>query len=177
MELEIQTRHVTLDPTWRDLVERSAGRLAIRYPELLRLHVTVRHTPHHRNGAEVVSLLATVEGTTLRAEKLEEDARGAIRAAFAALGTELERHHRRRRHVTKPPGPRPQGSVKRIFREAGYGFIHHLPGLDVYFHRASLRGVDFDDLEPGTPVEFDVEEGERGLQASQVFPAGDRHRP
>ena len=176
MDLEIQTQHVTLDPSWRDLIERSATRLADRYPEMLRLHVTLRHPRHHRTGAETVALLASVEGATLRAEKVEEDTRSAIHAAFAALGGELERHHRQRRHVTKSPGARPHGSVKRIFREAGYGFIHFEPGRDVFFHRASLRELDFDSLEPGMPVEFVLEEGQRGLQAAQVFPVGDRSR-
>jgi CspA family cold shock protein len=176
MDLEIQTQHLTLDPAWRDLIEQSAARIAERYPETLRLHVTVRHTPHHRTGAETVTLLANIEGVALHVEKLEEQVRDAIHAAFDSLEIEMERHHRERRHVTKSPGARPEGSIKRIFREGGYGFIHYQPGRDVYFHRASLRGLDFDTLEPGDPVEFEIEQGKRGLQASQVFPVGSRSR-
>jgi CspA family cold shock protein len=174
MDLEIQTRSTELDPSWRDLIDRSVARMSERFPEVLRLHVTLRHAPHHRRGSEVVSLLANVEGATLRAEKEEEDAPAALRAAFAALDVELERHQTGRRHVIKRPGARPQGSIKRVFREGGYGFIRYEPGRDVYFHRAALHGLDLMTLEPGTPVEFEIEDGARGPQASRVYPAGDR---
>jgi len=174
MELEIQSRYIVLDPDWRDLIERMAGALSRRYPETLRLHVTLRHGKHHRIGTEEVALLANVEGTTLCAAKQESTMRAAVRAAFKALGLELARHHRVRRRITKNPGFRPQGSIKRIFRDAGYGFIRFEPGRDVYFHRASLHGIDFTKLQPGTPVEFEMERGKEGLQASRVFPAGRR---
>jgi ribosomal subunit interface protein len=97
MELEIQTRSTELDPSWRDLIERSVARLTGRYPEILRLHVTLHHGTHHRVGSEVVSILANVEGATMRAEKEEEDATAALHAAFAALEVELERHQSGRR--------------------------------------------------------------------------------
>ncbi|HET7224759.1 MAG TPA: HPF/RaiA family ribosome-associated protein [Candidatus Eisenbacteria bacterium] len=176
MDLEIQTEHIELDPNWRDLIETLANHVEARYPELLRLHVTLKHGPHHRVGFEDVALVANVEGRTFRAEKREEKVRAAIHAAFHALDIEMERYHQERRRVTKPPGARPQGSIKRIFRDAGYGFIHYEPGRDVYFNRASLHGIDFADLQPGFPVEFELETGVKGLQASRVFMAGDRAR-
>lgn len=176
MELEIQTRQIDLDPDWRDLIDRLAGRLVARYPEMLRLHVTVTHGLHHRRGFEEVALVANVEGATLRADKQEEHVRRALHAAFGALALELGRHHRERRRVTKSPGARLEGSVKRIFRDAGYGFIHHLPGRDVYFNRAALHELRFEELRPGTPVEFEIEQGAKGPQASRVFPVGERAR-
>jgi cold shock CspA family protein/ribosome-associated translation inhibitor RaiA len=176
MELQIQTRQIDLDPDWRDLTERLAERLAARYPEMLRLRVTVSHPPHHRRGLEEVALVANVEGVTLRAAKQEEHVRTAVHAAFDALTLELERHHRERRRVTKSPGVRLGGSIKRIFRDAGYGFIHHLPGRDVYFSRAALHELRFEDLRPGTPVEYEIEQGANGPQASRVFPVGERAR-
>ncbi len=176
MEIQIQTQHIVLDPAWRDLIEQSAARIADRYPEALRLHATVRHTRHHRKGSQTVTLLANVEGAVLRAEKIGEHVRDALHAAFQALAIELERHHQQRRHITKGTGPRLQGSIKRIFREAGYGFIHFQPGRDVYFRRVALSGLDFDRLEPGYPVEFEVEQGTRGLQSPRVYSVGARSR-
>jgi len=176
MDLEIQIQHLDLDPTLRDLIERLAGHLAARRPEVLRLHVTVRHGMHHRRGSEEVALVANVEGETLRADKQKEQLRAAVHAAFRALTIEVDRHCLKRRRVTKSPGPRMQGSVKRIFRDAGYGFIHGQPGNDVYFSRRSLHELDFDRLEPGTPVEYEIEQGEEGPQASRVFPVGERSR-
>jgi cold shock CspA family protein/ribosome-associated translation inhibitor RaiA len=174
MELEIQSKHLAVDPGWRDLIERLAAELSRRYPEMLRLHVTLGHGRHHRSGFEEAALLANVEGTSVRAAKQEPSVRAALHAAFSALEVELTHHHQARRHVTKSPGGRPQGSIKRVFRDAGYGFIRYQPGRDVYFHHAALHGIDFRTLQPGTPVEFEVEEGRDGLQASRVFLVGER---
>jgi CspA family cold shock protein len=176
MDLEIQSQHLTLDPAWRDLIERTAASIAERYPDTLRMHVTLKHTPKHRNGIETVSVLANTEGRVIRAEKTAEYVRDAIHAAFEAFEIEMTRQHQQRRQVTKGSGGRMEGSVKRIFRDSGYGFIHYQPGRDVYFHRAAVHELDFDKLEPGDPVEFEVEQGERGLQAPQVYPVGSHRR-
>ena len=176
MDLEIQAQQLTLDPAWRDLIEGFAASIGERHPDMLRLHVTIKHTPKHRNGTETVTLLANSEGHMLRAEKTAESVRDAIHAAFDAFEVELERHHELRRQVTKHIGTRVKGSIKRIFRDSGYGFIHYQPGRDVYFHRAALHGLEFEKLEPGDPVEFEIEHGERGLQAPQVHPVGAHSR-
>jgi len=112
MDLEIQTQHLELDPDLRDLIERLAGNLANRRPEVLRLHVTVRHGLHHRRGSEEVALVANVEGETLRADKHEEELRAAVHAAFRALTIEVERYCLKRRRVTRGPGPQLQGSTE-----------------------------------------------------------------
>lgn len=122
------------------------------------------------------SVLANVEGAVIRVDKDGEDVPEATHAALRALESGLEHHHQRRRHDTKAAGARLQGSIKRIFRHAGYGFIHYLPGQDVYFRRGALHGLDFDTLAPGHPVEFETEPGERGLQSPRVSPVGDRGR-
>ncbi|MBI3304044.1 MAG: cold shock domain-containing protein, partial [Deltaproteobacteria bacterium] len=41
----------------------------------------------------------------------------------------------------------------------------------VYFHKNSLDGLPFERLEKGMQVAFEIEEGEKGLQASRVLPA------
>jgi CspA family cold shock protein len=177
MDLEIQTQQLTLDPASRGLIEELAAGIGERYPDTLRLHVTLKHAPKHRNGSETAALLANIEGRMLRAEKTAESVRDAIHAAFEAFEIELERHHDQHRQVTKNMGARVEGSIKRIFRDGGYGFIHYQPGRDVYFHRAALHELDFDKLEPGDPVEFEIEQGERGLQAPQVHPVGAHSHP
>jgi CspA family cold shock protein len=176
MDLEIQTQHLTLDPAWRDLIEQTAANIAQRYPDTIRMHVTLKHAPHHRRGAEIVTVLANTEGRVLRTEKTGEYVHDAIRAAFDAFEMEIERAHEQHREAVKANRGRLEGSIKRIFRNAGYGFIHYQPGRDVYFHRAALHGLNFDALEPGDPVEFVIEQGERGLQAPQVHPIGSHGR-
>jgi ribosome-associated translation inhibitor RaiA len=98
-DVEIQARGLTLDPAWRDLIERSVAKLAERYPEPLRVHVTLTHSRHHRHGAEAVSIVANLPGTTLRVSKQEPEVTDAIHATFRALGADFARFHRERRRA------------------------------------------------------------------------------
>lgn len=58
-----------------------------------------------------------------------------------------------------------KGTIKRIIRERGFGFITAEDGSEVFFHRSALGDVDFDTLEESNNVEFDVEAGDRGPRA------------
>jgi len=48
------------------------------------------------------------------------------------------------------------GSVKRLLKHKGFGFIMRHPKEDVYFDRRVVRGGTFDDLSEGEPVMFKV---------------------
>jgi ribosomal subunit interface protein len=170
---QIQTQHVTLQPDWRALVEERLQRLEERYPELIRVHVTLKHGRHHVHGTEEVDIVATCSGATLRAAKQEETMRDAIHAALDVLERELAAHHEARRHFGKVPGARASGTIARLFTDRGYGFILTENGEEIYFHRNSLSGLEFVSLGLGRPVELEIEHGARGLQASRVFPAGE----
>jgi ribosomal subunit interface protein len=174
MDLEIQTVHVDMQPEWRALIEDRLGRLAARFPELLRAHVTLKHGGHHHLGSEEVDIVANCAGATLRAAKQEEYLRDALHAALDALERELVAHHEARRHFGKAPGARPAGIIASVFTDRGYGFITTDTGEEVYFHRNALRELDFASLRLGLPVELEIERGERGPQASRVFPVGER---
>jgi len=50
----------------------------------------------------------------------------------------------------------------------GFGFIDDTDGREVFFHQSSLVGITFDALKEDENVEFDVEKGPKGLQASNV---------
>ena len=58
-----------------------------------------------------------------------------------------------------------KGTIKRIIRERGFGFISAEDGSEVFFHRSALGDVDFDTLEEGGSVEFDLETGYKGPRA------------
>jgi cold shock CspA family protein/ribosome-associated translation inhibitor RaiA len=175
-DLEIQTQKVDLDPRWRDLIEEESARLAERFPEVIRLHVTLRHTLHHRRGVEEAAVVANVPRTALRASKREPRMLEALHAVFDSLTRELDRYHRTRRPFVKGPNPRLTGSIKRIFRDGGYGFIRLPEGREVYFHRNSVRALPWEALKPGLAVEVELEEGAEGPQASRVLPLGVRGR-
>ena len=61
-----------------------------------------------------------------------------------------------------------QGRVKWFNRQKGYGFIEMDDGQDVFVHYSEIQDEGFKTLEEGQKVEFDVVEGNRGPQATNV---------
>ena len=61
------------------------------------------------------------------------------------------------------------GKVKWFSAEKGYGFIEKEDGGDVFVHFSAIQGDGFKSLNEGEEVAFDVIEGARGPQASNVF--------
>ena len=65
------------------------------------------------------------------------------------------------------------GTVKWFNAEKGYGFISQPDGgADVFVHHSAIQMNGYRVLEEGQSVEFDVEEGPKGLMAKDVRPAG-----
>lgn len=60
------------------------------------------------------------------------------------------------------------GTVKWFNAEKGYGFISQESGDDVFVHFSAIQGKGFKTLEEGQEVSFEIEEGPRGAQASNV---------
>jgi CspA family cold shock protein len=60
------------------------------------------------------------------------------------------------------------GTVKWFNGGKGYGFIEREGGEDVFVHYSAIVGVGFRNLDEGQRVEFDIEQGEKGLQATNV---------
>ena len=61
-----------------------------------------------------------------------------------------------------------QGTIKRVVRDRGFGFIRSTDGQEVFFHRNGLQQMDFDSLKEGSTVEFEVEQSEKGPRAANV---------
>jgi CspA family cold shock protein len=61
-----------------------------------------------------------------------------------------------------------QGTVKWFNGAKGYGFIERAEGDDVFVHYNAIIGDGYRNLEDGQRVEFNVTEGPKGLQASDV---------
>ena len=60
------------------------------------------------------------------------------------------------------------GKVKWFNAEKGYGFITVDNGDEVFVHFSEIQGEGFKTLEEGQKVEFEVTQGNRGPQASNV---------
>ena len=62
-----------------------------------------------------------------------------------------------------------KGTVKWFNAQKGYGFItNESTGEDVFVHYSAITGEGFKTLEEGQKVSFDIVEGNRGAQASNV---------
>ncbi|WP_108672062.1 cold-shock protein [Peribacillus acanthi] len=61
-----------------------------------------------------------------------------------------------------------QGKVKWFNAEKGFGFIEREAGDDVFVHFSAIQSEGFRTLEEGQDVTFEVEQGQRGPQATNV---------
>lgn len=62
------------------------------------------------------------------------------------------------------------GTVKWFNGNKGYGFISREDGPDVFVHYSAIQMDGYRNLMEGQQVEFTVEDGPKGLQASNVSP-------
>jgi CspA family cold shock protein len=61
-----------------------------------------------------------------------------------------------------------RGRVKWFSEKKGYGFITQEDGNDVFVHYSAIGTEGFKTLREGDEVEFEVSQGEKGLQATNV---------
>ena len=63
-----------------------------------------------------------------------------------------------------------RGTVKWFDPNRGYGFIRPEQGEDVFVHLSAVQASGLETLQEGQAVEFDIEQGRKGLQAANVRP-------
>ncbi len=63
------------------------------------------------------------------------------------------------------------GTVKWFNDAKGYGFITHEDGRDVFVHYSTIKGEGFKTLAQGQEVQYEAEDGPKGLHASLVLKA------
>jgi CspA family cold shock protein len=61
-----------------------------------------------------------------------------------------------------------KGTVKWFNEKKGFGFLSQEDGDDVFVHYSSIQSSGFKNLTEGQSVEFEVQEGPKGLQAVNV---------
>lgn len=65
-------------------------------------------------------------------------------------------------------GTMKRGTIDRLVRDRGFGFIRGERGESVFFHRSVLAAGEFEQLKEGDRVEFEETTGEKGPKATRV---------
>jgi CspA family cold shock protein len=63
------------------------------------------------------------------------------------------------------------GTIKRLVRDKGFGFVAGPDGVEYFFHQSACVETRFDDLREGQQVSFDKGQGPKGPRAENVKPA------
>lgn len=173
--IEISFHDAEVDGRLEAVIREKAEGLERFYDRMTSCRVVVEH-PHEapKSGSGWrVRLDITVPGheVVIRREpgegSVSDDAETVVRQAFDAARKRLKKlSDVQNRDVKKHPEQEVRGFVTKLFDD--YGFIEPTTGGEVYFHRNSVVGADFDDLETGTGVTWTEEAGEKGPQASSV---------
>jgi len=61
----------------------------------------------------------------------------------------------------------PQGKIKKVVTDRGFGFIGGERG-DLFFHHSEVEGVAFEELREGQLVDYEVGQGPKGPRATLV---------
>ena len=61
-----------------------------------------------------------------------------------------------------------KGTVKWFSNQKGYGFITPEDGKDVFVHHTAIQSEGYKTLEEGQSVEFEIQQGPKGDQATNV---------
>ena len=64
-----------------------------------------------------------------------------------------------------------QGTIKKLVTDKFFGFISQEGGDDLFFHANELEGVEFNELQEGDAVTFEVTETPKGAAATKVAKA------
>jgi CspA family cold shock protein len=120
--------------------------------------------------------------TEWRAERASGTLRARVQAALGSTvvlavpsPAEAGSGRRTRSSDTSAPAgkegtPVATGTVKWFSPEKGFGFITQEDGPDVFVHFSAVQGEGYRNLEENQKVEFDVTQGDKGPQATNVRP-------
>jgi CspA family cold shock protein len=62
----------------------------------------------------------------------------------------------------------PQGKIKRLVSDRGFGFIEEEQGNDLFFHHSEVQGATIEELREGQTVKYEVGQGKKGPCATMI---------
>ena len=60
------------------------------------------------------------------------------------------------------------GKIKKLMQQRGFGFISDTDGREVFFHQSGLQETQFESLNEGQDVEFEIENSPKGPRAINI---------
>jgi len=149
------------------------------HPRITSCRVTVgEFAKHHRQGRQfevLIEVRVPGHADIVSNRNHHEDVFVALRDALASTTRQLEELVREKRGDVKAHEPLQQGTVTRISRDEGIGFIETSDGRELYFSRENVVHPAFEHLEPGAIVQFTEAPAGEGMQAKRVSTG--KHRP
>jgi cold shock CspA family protein/ribosome-associated translation inhibitor RaiA len=174
LPVEISYRGVEKSEDIDTLIRDKASRLDRFCDHIIRCDVAVERPNHAQQSGNPFRVRVDVTippGHELVADEkqieheMHEPLTKIINDAFKNMERQVKDLVERQRREVKTHAE-PRALVTKLF--ADYGFITEGGGVDIYFHRNSVLGTEFESLKVGTEVRFDLSHGEMGPQASSV---------
>lgn len=182
--LQIVFEHIDHSDALEAAVRQEAHRLERFYDRITSARVVIarpRHR-HHKGDTYCVRIHVAVPGgkhidisRDPAASGRHEDAHVTIRDAFDAAGRQLQDQIRKLQGEVKSHSIPPHGTIASLVPERDHGFIAASDGREIYFHRNSVTGTQFDNLTIGQEVRFAESVGDKGPLATFVTPVGKHH--
>ncbi|HTU55611.1 MAG TPA: HPF/RaiA family ribosome-associated protein [Acetobacteraceae bacterium] len=183
--IQITFRNLASAPAVEALIRERAKALDQYCRRIIACRVVVEESTRRQHQGKLYHLRVdlTVPGREIVVGRdpaehhAHEDILIAVHDAFSAARRQLEDYARTSRNDVKARETPSHGSIARLFKDKGYGFIRSSDGNEIYMHRNAVLGKGFDALVEGEEVRFVVHEGEgeKGPQASTVIPVGKHH--
>jgi len=181
--LQISFRKVDPSPALESRIRKEAARLDKFHEHIMSCRVVIEapHQHHHKGNLYHLRIDLKVPGQELvvtrehHDQHAHEDAFVVVRDAFDAMQRQLEDYARRQRGKVKAHVSPLHGLVSKLVPEEDYGKIETPDGREIYFHRNSVLGNDYDKLNIGSEIRFSEEAGDEGPQASTVTLVGKHH--
>ena len=169
--LQITIRNMQHSDALEAHIRDKVAKLAEFHPRITSCRVTVEESgKHHHQGRQfqVHIDVRVPQREVVATRDQHEDVYVALRDAFDATKRQLEEVVREQRGDVKVHELPQHGKVARLLANEGYGFIETADGRELYFSRENVVHPAFDDLQPGTAVQFIEEPADSGPQAKRV---------
>lgn len=180
MPLEITFHNLMPSPAIEAEIEKRVAKLEKLYPRLTSVRVSVEkpHRQHRTGSLFEIHVEMNVPGRMLAVTREPKRARersgrptiqASLNDAFRTAEAQLKEFKAQQRGAVKTHPPMLSGIVRRIDQRNGRGFLTTNDGKEMYFHRNSLLGGDFEKLKRGDLVQYTEALGDTGPTANKVW--------